>query len=70
MKYFRKPLYLLLVISILTGMLSLQPPEPVRAASPEDAVRISQAYGGVETPELYIKMILSSFSMPLILRSI
>jgi len=46
MKYFRKPLYLLLVISILTGMLSLQPPEPVRAASPEDAVRISQAYGG------------------------
>ena len=46
MKYFRKPLYLLLVISILTGMLSLQPPEPVKAANPENAVRISQAYGG------------------------
>ncbi|MBP7212996.1 MAG: lamin tail domain-containing protein, partial [Anaerolineaceae bacterium] len=46
MKYFRKPLYLLLVISILTGMLSLQPPEPVRAANSENAVRISQAYGG------------------------
>jgi len=46
MKYFRKPLYLLLVISILTGMLSLQPPEPVRAADSENAVRISQVYGG------------------------
>lgn len=46
MKYFRKPLYLLLIISILAGMLSLQPPEPVWAESAENAVRISQVYGG------------------------
>ena len=70
MKYFRKPLYLLLVISILTGMLSLQPPEPVRAADSENAVRISQVYGGGGNSGALYKQDFIELLMLLILRSI
>lgn len=39
----RKILYLSLVISLVLGMLGLQPPQPVQAAS---TLKISQVYGG------------------------
>ncbi len=39
----RKILYLSLVISLVFGMLGLQPPQPVQAAS---TLKISQVYGG------------------------
>jgi len=44
MKYKQKPLYLLMVLALLAGLLGFQPAQPVQAAS--QALRISQAYGG------------------------
>ena len=43
MKSFPKPLYLIMVLAMLAGMLGIQPMKPVQAANP---IRISQAYGG------------------------
>lgn len=42
MKVIPKPLYILMVLAMLFGMLGMQPVKPVQAANP---IRISQAYG-------------------------
>ena len=43
MKLHQKPFFVLMVIVLLVGMIGLQPPKSVEAASPD--VRISQVYG-------------------------
>ena len=43
MKSIPKPLYLIMVLAMLAGMLGIQPTKSVEAANP---IRISQAYGG------------------------
>jgi|GEM_PF-913984 len=43
MKSMQKPFYLLMVLALLAGLLSLQPAKPVQAAN---TLRISQVYGG------------------------
>ena len=44
MKSKQKPLYLLMVLALLAGLIGFQPAQPVQAGS--QALRISQAYGG------------------------
>ena len=43
MKSIPKPLYILMVLTMLAGILGVQPVKLVEAANP---IRISQAYGG------------------------